>query len=108
MVIWLCAVLGVLAKSVFINRFKKLSLLSYITMGWLSVVIVPALFEVLDGRGLLLLLVGGLLYSGGAIFYAWKRLKYNHAIWHLFVLLGALLHCLSIAVYVIPSPTSWM
>ena len=85
-VIWGLALAGVVFKLIFINRFKKVSLFTYLMLGWLSLVVIYQLYLHLDGTGLLLLGLGGLIYSLGVIFYVAKRIPYNHAIWHLFVL----------------------
>ena len=95
-VIWGLALAGVVFKLIFINRFKKVSLFTYLMLGWLSLVVIYQLYLHLDGTGLLLLGLGGLIYSLGVIFYVAKRIPYNHAIWHLFVLGGSLCHFMAI------------
>lgn len=87
-IIWTLAVLGVLFKCFFINRFEVLSLIFYIGMGWLIIFAIKPVYLFLGFYGFALLLAGGLFYTIGAIFYAWRSLPYNHAIWHLFVLAG--------------------
>ena len=99
-VIWGLALAGVLFKLLFINRFKKLSLFTYLMLGWLSLLVVYQLYIHLEGEGLLLLGLGGLIYSLGVIFYVAKRIPYNHAIWHLFVLGGSVCHFMAIYGYV--------
>ena len=99
-VIWGLALAGVVFKLLFINRFKKLSLFTYLMLGWLSLVVIYQLYLHLEGAGLLLLGLGGLVYSLGVIFYVAKRIPYNHAIWHLFVLGGSLCHFMAIYGYV--------
>ncbi|QXW30419.1 PAQR family membrane homeostasis protein TrhA [Aeromonas sanarellii] len=99
-VIWGLALAGVLFKLLFINRFRRLSLLTYLMLGWLSLVVVYQLYLHLDGAGLLLLGLGGLIYSLGVIFYVARSIPYNHAIWHLFVLGGSLCHFAAIYGYV--------
>ena len=86
-VIWGLALAGVVFKLIFINRFKKVSLFTYLMLGWLSLVVIYQLYLHLDGTGLLLLGLGGLIYSLGVIFYVAKRIPYNHAIWHLLSLI---------------------
>jgi hemolysin III len=76
----------------FIYRFKILGPLIYLVMGWLLVLIIKPAVALIPVPGLLLLLAGGLFYSFGLIFYAWKRLRFHHAIWHLFVLAGSTCH----------------
>ncbi|KMY37442.1 hemolysin III family protein [Aeromonas caviae] len=99
-VIWGLALAGVVFKLIFINRFKKVSLFTYLMLGWLSLVVIYQLYLHLDGTGLLLLGLGGLIYSLGVIFYVTKRIPYNHAIWHLFVLGGSLCHFMAIYGYI--------
>ena len=99
-VIWGLALAGVVFKLIFINRFKKVSLFTYLMLGWLSLVVIYQLYLHLDGTGLLLLGLGGLIYSLGVIFYVAKRIPYNHAIWHGFVLGGSVCHFLAIYLYV--------
>ncbi|MFQ2210223.1 PAQR family membrane homeostasis protein TrhA [Aeromonas caviae] len=99
-VIWGLALAGVVFKLIFINRFKKVSLFTYLILGWLSLVVIYQLYLHLDGTGLLLLGLGGLIYSLGVIFYVAKRIPYNHAIWHLFVLGGSLCHFMAIYGYI--------
>lgn len=99
-VIWGLALAGVVFKLIFINRFKKVSLFTYLMLGWLSLVVIYQLYLHLDGTGLLLLGLGGLIYSLGVIFYVAKRIPYNHAIWHLFVLGGSLCHFMAIYCYI--------
>lgn len=99
-VIWGLALAGVVFKLRFINRFKRLSLFTYLMLGWLSLVVVYQLYLHLAGEGLLLLGIGGLIYSLGVIFYVAKRIPYNHAIWHLFVLGGSLCHFVAIYGYI--------
>ena len=95
-VIWGCALLGIFFKVFFTGRFKVVSLASYLFMGWLCVVAVKPLYRELNTAGFILFAAGGLCYTVGAIFYAWKSLKWSHAIWHMFVLAGSLCHFFSI------------
>lgn len=87
-IIWSLALLGVMFKCFFINRFEKLSLIFYVGMGWLIIFAIKPVYLYLGVNGFALLLAGGLFYTIGAIFYAWRSLPYNHTIWHLFVLAG--------------------
>lgn len=101
-VIWLLAFAGVLFKAFFIHRFKKLSLIAYLLMGWLSLVLINELWASLARPGFWLLIGGGLCFTVGAGFYAAKQLPYTHAIWHVFVAAGAACHCALIGLYVLP------
>ena len=99
-VIWGLALLGILFKLTIAHRFKVLSLVTYLAMGWLSLVVIYQLATRLSPGGVTLLAVGGLIYSLGVIFYVCKRIPYNHAIWHGFVLGGSVCHFLAIYLYV--------
>ncbi|MEO6698773.1 MAG: hemolysin III family protein, partial [Paraperlucidibaca sp.] len=101
-VIWALAFAGVLFKVFFIHRFKKLSLITYLLMGWLSLVLVNELWTSLARPGFWLLIAGGLCFTVGAGFYAAKQVRYTHAIWHVFVAAGAACHCALIGLYVLP------
>ncbi|GEA59837.1 PAQR family membrane homeostasis protein TrhA [Vibrio comitans] len=101
-VIWSIAILGIVMKLAFVYRFKRFSLISYIVMGWLSLIVVYQLAITLHSGGLALLAAGGLIYSLGIVFYVNKRIPFNHAIWHCFVLGGAVCHFLAIYFYVQP------
>lgn len=101
-VIWSIALLGILFKVAFVYRFEKLSLVTYLAMGWLSLVVIYQLALNLDVGGLTLLALGGVVYSLGVIFYVAQRIPYNHAIWHGFVLGGCACHFLAIYLYIDP------
>ena len=101
-VIWTIALVGIIMKLAFVYRFKKLSLVTYLLMGWLSLVVIYQLALNLDVGGLTLLAAGGVIYSLGVIFYVAKRIPFNHAIWHGFVLAGCACHFLAIYLYVEP------
>lgn len=101
-VIWGLAIAGILFKLKFKHRFPKASLITYILMGWVIVVAADKMLELVPAGGLWLLLAGGLSYTLGTVFYAAdKKIPFNHAIWHLFVLGGAVCHFLAVVLYVI-------
>ncbi|MEI3604877.1 hemolysin III family protein [Pseudogracilibacillus sp. SE30717A] len=100
-VIWGIAVTGVILKIFFVKKFVILSTLVYILMGWLIVIVWNPLTEALHQNGLTLLVIGGIIYTLGALFYIWKRIPYHHVIWHLFVLGGSICHFFAILLYVI-------
>ena len=99
-VIWLLALAGIIFKLFFAHRFKILSLITYLLMGWLSLVVVYQLATRLSAASVWLLAAGGIVYSLGVIFYVSRRIPYNHAIWHGFVLGGAICHFCAIYLYV--------
>lgn len=100
-VIWALALAGIIFKLIFIHRFKVLSLVTYLLMGWLSVIVIYQLAMKLAPGGIWLLAAGGIIYTLGVIFYVAKRIPYNHAIWHGFVLGGSVCHFLAIYLYVL-------
>jgi hemolysin III len=102
-VIWGLTVLGIGFKIFFINRFKVISTLVYVLMGWLGVIAIKEMIANIETGGLIWLFAGGISYTIGVIFYAWKKLPYNHTIWHLFVLGGSICHFFAILFYVLPS-----
>ena len=101
--VWGLAVVGIIIEIAFPGRWPALSLALYVAMGWVVVVAVKPLLSVLPTRGLVLLLLGGLAYTGGIVFYVWKRLPYGHAVWHLFVLAGTVFHFFAVLLYVVPA-----
>ncbi|MBN1473118.1 MAG: hemolysin III family protein [Syntrophaceae bacterium] len=101
-IVWGMTVLGILFKLFFIHRFKILSTLAYIAMGWIAIFAIKPIFQSLSEGAIFWLIAGGLAYTVGIIFYAWKKLPFNHAIWHLFVLAGSICHFVSVLFYVIP------
>jgi hemolysin III len=103
-VVWGLAVAGVIFKVFFVYRFKILAPLLYLAMGWLIVLAIKPAIAHIPITALYLLLAGGLAYSFGLIFYAWKKLLFHHAIWHLFVFTGTALHYFAVFWHVIPAP----
>lgn len=99
--LWIIAALGTLFKLVFIHRFQKISLAAYLIMGWLALLLIDDMRHYLGKECLTLLVAGGLAYSIGVLFYAAKKVRYTHAIWHMFVLIGAGLQFLAIYLYII-------
>lgn len=100
-VVWGIALLGAVLKLFFTGRFEIVSTLLYLVMGWLIVFDFYNLSEAIGSNGILWLFAGGLSYSIGIVFYAIKRIPYNHVIWHILVLAGAICHFFMIFFYVI-------
>lgn len=100
--VWGMALVGVLLKLLFVGRFHGLAVALYISMGWLVLVGIKPLIRDIPAPGLALLVAGGLLYTGGVAFYASKRIPWNHAIWHLFVLGGSVCQFFAILLYALP------
>lgn|SRR5690606_7360744 len=100
--IWALVVLGFIFKFSRLRRSKKLSLSLYALMGWLIVIAAKPMIESLSPEALTYIVLGGLAYTVGIFFYAYEKIPFNHAIWHLFVLAGSLLHFLGIFWYILP------
>ncbi|MEX0813622.1 MAG: hemolysin III family protein [Chitinophagales bacterium] len=101
-IVWGVAIVGSVFKIFFTGKFDKLSTLLYIAMGWVAIIAFEPLLSNLPTPGMVLLATGGVLYTGGTVFYMWNKLKYNHAIWHLFVMGGSAAHFFAILFYVLP------
>ena len=101
-VIWGLAVIGIVLTVFFVDRYNSLSVATYIGMGWLAVLAIKPLMAAISISGLAWLVIGGLFYTSGVIFYAWKRLPFNHMVWHIFVLGGSISHFFCILFYVLP------
>jgi len=101
-IIWGLAITGVVFKVLFIHRFKLVSTLLYVLMGWFIVIAMKKVIANLDTMGLIWLIIGGVSYTGGVFFYLNDKIKFNHAIWHLFVLGGSICHFFAILFHVLP------
>ncbi len=103
--IWTLAVFGVVFKLFYTGRFKLLSTIIYIAMGWLVVVAIKPMLEVLDGWTLGWLFMGGMSYTLGTYFYHRESIRYSHAIWHLFVIGGSVCHFIAVTAQVLHHPS---
>jgi hemolysin III len=99
--IWSIAIVGIMFKCFANNRFPKLSLVTYLLMGWLAIFFIYPLYNALETTGFYLLLAGGLCYTVGVVFYAAKKIQFTHSIWHVFVAAGSFCHFWAIYSYVI-------
>ena len=95
------SIIGTLKKLFFTGMYEFISLLLYLAMGWLIIFDINSLFSLIDFNAKLLLILGGVSYTFGIIFYAFDRIKYFHSIWHLFVLTGSVLHYFMVLLYII-------
>ena len=102
--VWTLALAGSALELGLLKRYHKLAVLLYVGMGWIGMVAFEPLSKHLQTGGTALLLAGGLAYTLGVPFYLWRKLPYHHALWHLFVLAGSVLHFLAVLLYVIPGP----
>ncbi|MGY3041681.1 hemolysin III [Rhodanobacter sp. TND4EL1] len=100
--VWSLALIGSALELGLLKRYHKLAVLLYVGMGWIGMVAFGPLSRHLQAGGTALLLAGGLAYTLGVPFYLWRRLPYHHALWHVFVLAGSVLHFLAVLLYVIP------
>lgn len=98
--VWSIALIGTVLKLFFTGKYEILSLLFYVVMGWLIVLDIDTLSDIVGSEGMWYLKLGGIAYTSGIIFYAWKKLYFNHVIWHLFVIAGSLFHFVFIMNYV--------
>jgi len=101
-VVWGLAVVGLLFKLFSAHRFHPAATSLYLLMGWLGVLFADPVSAALPTGALLLVGGGGLAYTVGVIFYGWHSLRYSHAIWHVFVLVGSICHYVAVALYVLP------
>jgi hemolysin III len=95
-IIWGTAITGIVIRSIYLHKFRKLMVAVYLIMGWMFVFALKSVITHMPSVSLWLLLAGGLTYSLGVIFYAWRNLRFGHGIWHLFVLGGSILHFFAI------------
>jgi len=99
---WGLAIAGIILKLFFTGKYDKISTFAYVLMGWVVIFAIKPLVENLPFEGLMWLLAGGIFYTVGAVLYSIKKLKYNHAIFHIFVLLGSFAHFIAVFFYVLP------
>jgi hemolysin III len=95
-IIWTIALIGAVIRAIYLHRFRKLMVAIYLMMGWMFVLAGKHIFMSLPSVSITFLVLGGVAYSCGVIFYMWRKLPYSHGIWHLFVLAGSVLHFFAI------------
>ena len=95
-IVWGAAAVGIVFNSIDLEKFRKPSVVCYILMGWVIIIAVKPMLETVNRLSLLYLLIGGILYTVGIIFYAIKKIKYFHSVWHLFTVAGSVFHYFSI------------
>lgn len=104
--IWIVALFGVGFKAIFKDKHPRLAITTYAVMGWLALLIIVPIYNAVPLTGFIFLFLGGIAYSLGIPFYMAKHKHYTHAIWHLFVLMGAACHFYAIYAFVIGQPTN--
>jgi hemolysin III len=95
-VVWSCAILGAVLKSISVGKRVMLSTILYVLMGWVILIAIKPLYHAMPYNGFLLLVAGGISYTLGTVFFIRDKVKYNHSVWHLFVLGGSVLHFFSV------------
>ncbi len=100
---WGLAAVGVVFTALIRHRLSRATTLLYVVMGWMGVIIAKPAFDHLSAWAIIWLVGGGLLYTVGTLFYAWERLRYGHAVWHVFVLAGSVCHYIAVLRYAVPS-----
>ncbi|MBR2109132.1 MAG: hemolysin III family protein [Ruminococcus sp.] len=100
-IVWGAAIIGIALNSIDLEKFRKPSVVCYIAMGWVIIFAIRPLLNVMNAWSLWLLIGGGVFYTVGVIFYAIKKVKYFHSIWHIFTVLGSVCHYFSILLAVI-------
>ncbi|AOW21130.1 PAQR family membrane homeostasis protein TrhA [Urechidicola croceus] len=99
---WGLALIGIILKLFYTGKYDKISTIAYVLMGWLIIFAIKPLIDNFSFEGLMWLLAGGVFYTIGAVLYSMEKVKYNHAIFHVFVLLGSFSHFMAIILYVLP------
>ncbi|SMC25815.1 hemolysin III [Clostridium acidisoli DSM 12555] len=100
-VVWGAAIIGITIKVFFTGKFEVISTIMYVVMGWLIVFYLKTIIRYLPTTGLVLLVVGGIVYTLGSVLFLFDKISYNHAIWHLFVIGGSTCHFLCILLYLL-------
>lgn len=95
-IVWAAAIVGIVFSSISLRRFQKLSMICYIAMGWVILIAIKPLWQVIGTLSMVFLVIGGVLYTGGVLFYQMKESRYMHSIWHLFVIAGSIFQYFSI------------
>lgn len=94
--LWLLVIMGIVYKIYLLGKFQRLSIAIYIGLGWLFIIVLPFMYEIMRSGVLTWIIIGGIAYSGGVIFYVWERLKFNHSIWHICVIIGSVAHFMAV------------
>jgi hemolysin III len=97
--VWTLAIVGIVLKIIARTRHSRISIGLYVLMGWMAVVAIKPMFALIPMQGILLIFAGGIAYTGGLAFFASHRIRYNHLIWHLFVIAGTICHFFAVLWY---------
>ncbi|HOK08389.1 MAG TPA: hemolysin III family protein [Candidatus Hydrogenedens sp.] len=104
--LWVLTILGFIFKIFFIGKWNRLATVIYVLMGWIAIIALKPAIEMIPFGALILMLIGGILYTGGVAFYLWERLPFHHVIWHLFVLSASIIHFICVYIYILSSNVS--
>lgn len=102
--IWIFAAVGIVIKLIVRERFPAINVISYLIMGWLGVFAIKPIFETLGASAVALTVAGGIAYTLGVIFFPLKIIKHHHAIFHVFILVGSIIHYIAVLMYIVPHP----
>jgi hemolysin III len=100
---WGLALIGIIFKVFYFGKYDRISTLAYVLMGWVIIFAIKPLIDEFPVKGLLWLLSGGLAYTFGALLYSFRKLRFNHALFHVFVLIGSFCHFMAVFFYVLPA-----
>ena len=95
-VVWAIAIIGIVIKTISVGKYDVFTVAAYLVMGWISVLGYKQMLVAVPPQGILFLVLGGIIYMAGIVFFAWEKLPYNHAIWHVFVLGGSVCHFIAV------------
>lgn len=95
-IVWVCCILGIVLKALYTGKKEILSTIAYVVMGWVIIFAIKPLYVSITTEAFVYLLVGGVCYTAGTFFFLFEKMKYNHSIWHLFVLAGSVFHFFSV------------
>jgi len=101
-IVWAIAISGILLKVIFRERANALGIVMYLALGWLGVFAVKPIYYAAGLIPMILIIAGGVSYSAGMIFFGWKSIRHHHAIFHVFVLIGSIIHYAAITFYIMP------
>ena len=102
LVVWIAAIVGIVLNGISVERFKVVSMICYLSMGWVVIFAMKTVLREVPPLGLWFLLAGGIAYTAGAVVYGFgKKIPYMHSIWHLFVLLGSVCHAITVFTVVV-------
>lgn len=101
-VVWAAAITGIVFNAIDVKKYKVMSMICYIAMGWVIILVFPEFLRLVPSKGVWLIFWGGVVYTIGAVIYGFgKKARYIHSIWHFFVLLGSVFHFFAIYLYML-------